>query len=472
MSKVVSGTLVIALIGAGGYVWADINDRVPGMLTNSPEIPAPEPFPTVVFPESSDTIEVPNHALDGSIPSAAAVQELVDELVDDEDVLGKSVAVVVSDSQSGEIIASHNPTKRVVPASVQKLLTAVVALDQLNHDKQLRTRVLRSGDSLYLAGEGDMMLAAEAGDVTTTNGYAGLAELSDQAASRLKLDGTETVRLYVDDSIFIGNDIGPWEENSVSAGWVAPVSAFAVDVARKGEGEYAARYRDPEVEAAKIFAERLKERGITVEGKVSHRTFNSPGVAMSTGNEAVIAEVKSAPIADIVSYFLKTSDNAITEIVGHTIALDRGLPASFAGATTAVVQGLEKLGLNTTGVDLVDCSGLGDTSRVTAQLVNDILNLMVSPEYPHLNTGVINLPVGYLNGTLHDRYELRNGRGLVRAKTGSLTGVTALAGTLVTLDQRQLNFVVIADKTEPGAQWGVRRAVDAFVEKVSECGCN
>jgi D-alanyl-D-alanine carboxypeptidase/D-alanyl-D-alanine-endopeptidase (penicillin-binding protein 4) len=51
MSKVVSGTLVIALIGAGGYVWADINDRVPGMLTNSPEIPAPEPFPTVVFPD-------------------------------------------------------------------------------------------------------------------------------------------------------------------------------------------------------------------------------------------------------------------------------------------------------------------------------------------------------------------------------------------------------------------------------------
>lgn len=473
MSKVVSGTLVFALIGAGGYVLADINDRVPGFLTNAELIPDPIPFPTVEIPEGNTEITAIGEELDGKIPQPEIIQGLIDDLVDNKEVLGKSVAVVVSDSVTGQTLGSHNSTKAIVPASVQKLLTAVVALDQLDHQKQLRTRVVQgSGNSLYLAGEGDMLLAAENGDSTKVNGYAGLSELADQVAAKLKLEGTDTVNLYVDGSMFTGDNHGPWEDDVAPMGWAAPVATIAVNNARKEAGEYAPRYANPEIEAGKVFAERLKERGIELEGKVSARTFNSPGAAMKASSPEILGEVKSAPISELVGYFLKTSDNTITEVMCHTVAIDRGLPASFQGSTTAIVQGLESLGLNTTGVKLVDCSGLGEKSTVTAQLMDDVLDLLVSPEYPQLTIGATSLPVGYLSGTLNDRYELRNGRGLVRAKTGSLIGVTALAGTVVTLDQRQLNFVVIADDTGEGGSWGPRKEIDSFVEKLAECGCS
>lgn len=473
MSKVVSGTMIFALIGAGGYVWADIEDRLPGFLTNSPEIPDPAPFPTVIVPDSTATVESIATELDGPLPSADVIQGYVDTLVKNKAMLGDRVAVVVSDSLTGETLASHNANKTMVPASVQKLLTAVVALAQLDQDKQLRTRIILNGDrDLYLAGEGDMLLAEEYGDATAVNGFAGLADLADQVSKKLKLDGTDSVRLYTDGSLFTGSNHGPWEDDVAPMGWAAPVSTFAVNNARKVAGEYAPRYSDPENAAAAVFVKRLEERGITVENSVSARTYDAAGAAMTSSQANVIGEVRSAPLVDIIGYLLKTSDNTLTEVVCHTIAVDRGLPASFAGSTTAVIQGLQTLGLDTSGTKLVDCSGLGEKSTVTAQLIDDVIDLLVSPDHPELTVGITSLPVGYLSGTLNDRYELRNGRGLVRAKTGSLIGVTSLAGTVVTLDNRQLNFVLLADDTVPGGQVGARRTLDSFVEQLAECGCN
>ena len=61
--------------------------------------------------------------------------------------------------------------------------------------------------------------------------------------------------------------------------------------------------------------------------------------------------------------------------------------------------------------------------------------------------------------------------GLVRAKTGSLPGVTSLAGTVVTAEGRLLAFAIIADRTPPGGQWAPRAAIDAFVQELAACGC-
>jgi len=81
------------------------------------------------------------------------------------------------------------------------------------------------------------------------------------------------------------------------------------------------------------------------------------------------------------------------------------------------------------------------------------------------------MPIGGLTGTLSDRYTQSSARGLVRAKTGSLPHVTALAGTVLDTDARQLVFVVLADATPDGGQWGPRAAIDAFVTTLSGCGC-
>ncbi|HUX70959.1 MAG TPA: D-alanyl-D-alanine carboxypeptidase, partial [Cellulomonadaceae bacterium] len=73
--------------------------------------------------------------------------------------------------------------------------------------------------------------------------------------------------------------------------------------------------------------------------------------------------------------------------------------------------------------------------------------------------------------TLTDRFTTSPARGLVRAKTGSLTSVTSLAGTVQDADGRLLVFAVLVDHGPATGQTAAREAVDAFVTQLAECGC-
>jgi len=80
---------------------------------------------------------------------------------------------------------------------------------------------------------------------------------------------------------------------------------------------------------------------------------------------------------------------------------------------------------------------------------------------------VVDLPISGWQGTLFERFLDSPARGLVRAKTGSLPNVTALAGTLLTADGRLLAFAVLADATPGGGQEQPRAAIDAFVGQLA-----
>lgn len=96
---------------------------------------------------------------------------------------------------------------------------------------------------------------------------------------------------------------------------------------------------------------------------------------------------------------------------------------------------------------------------------------MSSPSHPELRTVMTGMPVAALDGTLSDRFVATDAAGLVRAKTGSLPGVTSLAGNLLTDDGRELLFVVMADQTPGPGQWDARAAIDGFVAALTDCGC-
>lgn len=473
MSKIVAGTLTAALLVTGGYVWADINDLVPGFLTNAEPIPPALPFPTVTGPDPATRPADPLPILDGKgAPiTGDTIATLAAKLAKNKDTLGPSVAVVVSDTFTGDPITAVNADTPIVAASVQKILTGLAAMDVLDPNSRISTTVVQAGNNtLYLVGGGDMMLAANTGDPDAVNGHAGMRNLAEDTAASLKLTGRTTINLYLDDSLFTGSPTGPWADDIPSLGYAAPVHAIGVDVGRQREGTYAPRYADPATHALTTFADHLTELGITVTNTPSRRVLDRDGYAATIDDERVIASVQSATVGEIVDYFLKTSDNTITEVMGRLVAVERGLPGTFDGATTAVIQALTTMGLDTTGVDLVDCSGLGDTSTVTASLINEAINTMAHD--PAYRQAVRGMAVAAYDGTLNDRYTNRNGRGLVRAKTGSLPGVTALAGTLLTLDDRTLTFTIIADDLPDGGPWAARQAMDAFVEQLSECGCS
>lgn len=466
MARVVAGTVAAALVVAGGYVWADAHDIVPGVLTLGPE-PAPAaPFPNapaaIPGPEPQDTLSV----LDATapIPAPAAVQAAVDALVADPR-MGTSTGVVVADALTGQVLASASPETPRVPASIQKLLTAAAALDALGDDRVLTTTVTQSSPgTITLVGGGDMMLAAGSGDPDAVNGHAGLDDLAAQVAKELSLAGRVSVSLTLDDSLFTGSATGGWAEDIPGLGYAAPVAALGVDTGRMAAGEYAPRHGDPAMVAAEAFVAALAAHGVSVEG--------APTRGTTSPDARVLGSVDSAPMGEIVEYFLHTSDNTITEVVGRLVALEVGLPGSFEGATTAVLTEISSLGVDVSGAVMTDCSGLADGSRLTATTILEVLDLLNDPAHPQLRAAAVSLPVAGLDGTLSDRFLSTQGRGVVRAKTGSLPHVTSLAGTALTADNRQLTFVVMADQTPDGGQWGPRQAMDDFVSSLAACGCS
>ena len=465
MARVVAGTIAAALVVTGGYAWADAHDIVPGVLTLGPEPGPAAPFPTAPAalpgPAPQDTLSV----LDATapLPAAATVQAAVDALVADPR-MGASTGVVVADALTGQVLAAATPDVARVPASIQKLLTAAAALNAVGYDHVLTTTVTQSAPGqITLVGGGDMMLAAGAGDPDAVNGHAGLDDLAAQVAKELVLTGRTTVSLTLDDTLFTGSATGGWAEDIPGLGYAAPVAAVAVDTGRLSAGEYAPRQSDPAMAAADAFVTALAAHGVSVDG--------SPTRASAAPDARVLASVDSAPLGEIVEYFLHTSDNTITEVVGRVVALQAGLPGSFEGATRAVLTELTELGIDTSGAVLTDCSGLADGSRLTATTVLEVLDLLMDPAHPQLRAGAVALPVAGLDGTLSDRFLTTDARGLVRAKTGSLPHVTSLAGTALSADNRQLTFVIMADQTPDGGQWGPRQAIDSFVAGLAACGC-
>jgi D-alanyl-D-alanine carboxypeptidase/D-alanyl-D-alanine-endopeptidase (penicillin-binding protein 4) len=134
------------------------------------------------------------------------------------------------------------------------------------------------------------------------------------------------------------------------------------------------------------------------------------------------------------------------------------------------VQQVGALGLDTTGVTLSDASGLSRENRVRADLLADVLVLGYDGHHPVLRRALDGMPISGLTGTLAERFSGANhdAAGRARAKTGTLTGANALAGSVVDDDGRLLVFVgMVAGAGTNDA----RAALDRFVATVAACGC-
>lgn len=455
----VGTTAVLLVLGGGGYVYADAHDLVPGPLTLEPPPPTPAPFPTLeVDPAPAVPDVLPELDAAAPLPSAEAVQALAEATVADPR-LGSSTTIVVADVLTGQVLADVGGRTPQEPASTTKLLTGAAATLVLGTEATLTTSVVHDGAGhLVLVGGGDMMLAAGAGDPAAVRGHAGLADLADQVATALVAAGVTQVTLGFDDTLFT--------DPSWNAGWqpdhnryVAPIMAMAVDIGHTSSHPYSVRHADPALEAARTFATRLAERGITVAGAPARTT--APAGATTVG------AVESAPMRDIVRYTLEHSENTIAEVLGRLVALATGQPASFAGGTRAVVDTVAGLGVDVTGTTIADCSGLAAGSRIPATVLVDLVALAADGTHPELLPLTLDLAVGGWTGTLNDRFTEGPGRGLVRAKTGSLPGVTSLAGTVQTQGGRLLAFAVMADATGAAGQDLPRRAIDEMVTRLA-----
>ena len=460
-AQIASLTAASLLVAGGYYGLADVLDLVPGPVTAAPMDIAPQPYPAPAAPDAA-TAQVAGLSSQAPVPSSAALSAMVQSMASDEALKGGSVSASIIDVATGQELVNHSATTGVTPASSNKLLVAQASLSLMGAEHTMTTSTVLDGQTLTLVGGGDVLLARDKGDPVATAGRAGLGDLARASAEALKAKGVTSVSVSLDDTLFTGptwND--GWEAGNEA--WVARIQPIMIDVsAHHGQGTYP---EDPALEAAQVFRDHLADAGITVTGDITR--------AAAPSGAAELASVDSAPLEDILALSLKTSDNTMTEVEGRLVAVAAGQSPDFQGAARAVLDQLAKDGLDTSGVTLLDSSGLAKGNKVPARLLAQILARAAGPEGGTAGRTLISaLPVGALDGTLDDRFHGTDAAGTVRAKTGTLEQSVSLSGVVTTAQGRLLAFAVLIDGFPAENATSARLVLDnSLIAPLAACGC-
>ncbi|MEU6088262.1 D-alanyl-D-alanine carboxypeptidase/D-alanyl-D-alanine-endopeptidase [Streptomyces sp. NPDC047085] len=388
-------------------------------------------------------------------PTGEALADVLEPLLG-VPALGDAHAAAVVDMSTGKLLYGTGGDQAVTPASTTKIATAVAALSALGPDRRLTTRTALEPDTgeLILVGGGDPTLTAH----PKAGGWASLRTLAADTAAALEQRGIDKITLSYDSTLYAGPALHPIGVNEN----LARVSALTVDEGRINNSASgpAARVGDPAADAAAKFAGLLKAAGI--------RT-TAPGPSKATSRAETLASVSSPPLSDLVERMLTNSDNDIAEALARQTALGTGRSASFDGGAKAIAAQLRKLGLPLTGAAFHDGSGLNRDDRLTANLLTALLVKAADPAHPGLRPVLTGLPVAGFTGTLATRYT-DGAAGLVRAKTGTLTGVNTLAGTVVDADGHLLAFAFLASNTANPLE--AQAALDKTATALAGCGCS
>lgn len=444
--------LVIVAAGVTIVVLVNSTDDPPGSSEPAP----PDP----VLPELGTPDPVlADDAGDEPLPDPTVLATMLAPTLSDPRLGGRLLARVV-DVVDGHILFDSAGDQPATPASNAKLLTAYAALTTLDPGDRLKTRVVAGATSgeIVLVGGGDPTLSRTAPSLS----YPEAPTVADLATQVVASAGQPITSIVVDGSLFSGPPVSPlWKSGDAPSTYAAPITAAMVDGGRVEAGSRS-RSATPDLDAGGALAAALGVPGISV----------SAGVA--TPGSAVLAEVASAPVSRLVETMLALSDNVLAETLARQVALTGGQPADFTGGASAIATALTAGGLDITGARIVDGSGLAAQNAVPPRLFTDLLRAVAAEDgdadLVAISSG---LPVAGYDGTLVDRYPggLAVGAGSVRAKSGTLNGVNALTGYVVTAQGRVLAFALIADQLPAGPLIGGEPVLDAFAGLLASCGC-
>lgn len=440
----------IAVAAAGAFA-------SPGFAAGDQSPPMPQPGDTaaVLAPLTSSAGTKPTRSgVERALSSALATSGL-----------GPNARVAVYDTDSGELVYERSSSTPATPASTDKILTAAAVLDAYGPDHRIKTTVVRGAgaNEVVIVGAGDPMLTTK----QVGSGFAAsasLTALADQTATALKSAAatggetpmTITAVVNFDDGLFTGPRTAPsWPNSYVSANLVSPITALMVD---GGGGA------DPSKTAAVKFAQLLGARGIAVSG--------TPGRTTAPVGSTELATSVSAPLSDSVGHTLDVSDNTAAEVLAHLAGVKNGTGGSFQGGTVAVNRTLTALGVSTDGLQLYDGSGLSRDDKVPAATLGQLLNKAATSASDELWPITFGMPIAGFTGTLSTRFVLpatKPGRGEVRAKTGTLTGVSSLAGFVTDNDSDLLTFVLMAPDATDVLR--TQMAWDKASAALAQCGC-
>jgi D-alanyl-D-alanine carboxypeptidase/D-alanyl-D-alanine-endopeptidase (penicillin-binding protein 4) len=403
------------------------------------------------------------------VPSAAGAATLKRTLSRAMANAGSSSGAYVMDANTNQTLFSVRAGTPRSLASNTKLFTSSAALGEYGPDGSLATTLLGHGSltstgtwkgSIYLRGGGDPTFGSRSFARRAYGSDASVDELADQ----LDAAGFKSVTGAVvgDESLFDSLRGGPDSGYGTSI-WVGPLSAIGFDRGLANPQGTAFQKEPPQFAAAKL-DDALKRRGIKVTGK--------PRTGVAPEGSVSLAEVRSPLVARLLTIQNKESDNYFAEMLakGLPMASADGGSLRRAGAPAPVTPtpaapeaepappepstiGTTKDGAREStayarslGVTVhqVDGSGLSPANKAAPREVAHLLDRM--RDEPGYRALYASLPIAGRDGTLDTR--MRNGaaHGRCHAKTGTLTGVSALSGYCTTRSGRTLVFSLLMNR--------------------------
>jgi D-alanyl-D-alanine carboxypeptidase/D-alanyl-D-alanine-endopeptidase (penicillin-binding protein 4) len=378
--------------------------------------------------------------------SAPTVDVRLARALDVRGVSAATSAAMAVDLQTGEAVFAENPDLPLEPASNEKLAVTYAALHDLGPTYRFRTELLGEGHRAGDVWEGSLVLKGF-GDPTLSS-----ADLL-QLVHTLRERGIRRVTGFVvGDASWFDSRVGVAGWQPGFAGYQSPLlSALEVDGGWTGNHQA----RNPPLAAAARLDELLRSDDVPArEAKV--------GAAVPSA--VVLGTVYSAPLADVVEYMIRYSDNFRAEMILKEIGAEvAGVGSSAAGAAI-VRRDLTQAGIPMAGVRIVDGSGLSYSDRATAR---ELAALLVTLWHDPSMRAIVwaGLPLAGVSGTLE--YRLRTGAAheRVRAKTGTTDIASALSGYV----RRSLAFSVLQNG-DPVNWTAARKAQDQFVQALANLG--
>ncbi len=358
-------------------------------------------------------------------PAAGALETLradIDDILQGTLFTTADIGIKVVSVETGEVLYERNAYKLHHPASTTKLFTAATALLKLGATHRFETTLSVDADAdtervarnIYLKGGADPVLQSL--DIV-------------RLADALLETGLSVIQgdIVVDETYLDTVREGPgwmWDDRPLR------ISALSI---RRLDPDPVTQSRA--IACGYLLRNELIEKGVQVTGGVIAGTV--PADAQQ------VAVHRSPPLADILKRMNKPSDNWIAEMIFKAIGAEAiGEPGTWRKGRTAIAAFLEETLADPPAHRFVDGSGLSRYNLLNAELLTRLLVSMyqdfeVMPEF------LASLAVAGVDGTLRTRMQGMYAERVLRAKTGTLSGVSALAGYTVTAEDEVLAFGIL-----------------------------
>ncbi len=420
-----------------------------------PTPPAPSaPAPTASPPTPKQATGCPEVVDTAAAGTEAVPPALVDSLttaLGDRRLTGNHVGVSIWVEGFGEVFANR-PDEPLRPASNEKILTAMGALEILGPDATFTTQLVATGPvegsvlngDLVLVGGGDPWLALKGADSIET------LVTALKAAGVTRVAGALVYDDFRYDDVFT---LPGWPSGAVP-GDIGPVSAITVERNRyRGDPTFTTR---PGWSNAALLRVLLNHHGVAIDGETKRLDL-----APDTGT--VLASTTSPPVSKLVQHMLMYSDNAIAEALVKEVAYRaQGKGTTASGAATMVLAlAASCLPAAAPGAVAFDGSGLSRNNQRSARQWRELL--LLARQEPWFATFAAGLPVAGQSGTLQRRFVGTVGAGVVSAKTGTILNTRTLSGYATTVGGRDVVFSVILNGRNTGQ---ANAAIENLVNQV------